>query len=294
MYEFSLKKAGKAMDILSQLTKDQFTEMPALSRCHVRLLHWHGVMFPEENFDGEALVEIQRNDAGDRIEFIALVDHPWVVYGQEQIEPDGNLFFWLGGQQMAHMQVFAPHGRGPRYTTDFRYDEVRPYVRVLERQQARSAETPPSVDLEDMKPSRLPTGIKVVNVTPDLIQLTLDGKKITRIRPCGYVLHARERLQLVKARGKVHQTHIMARQYGSTRQGWTWIQAMQERYGLSLLFLGSKIAARAYVRFDETPVILPIPYTDMQSMQEQVPGSVGRMDMFESFPYGWDTTYFTF
>lgn len=50
------------MDILSQLTKDQFTKMPALSRWHVRLLHWHGVMFPEENFDGEALVEIQRND----------------------------------------------------------------------------------------------------------------------------------------------------------------------------------------------------------------------------------------
>ncbi len=251
-------------------------------------------MFPEEHFDGDALVEIQRNDAGDKIEFIALVDHPWVVYGQEQIEQDGNLFFWLGGQHMAQMQIFAPNGRGPGYTTDFRYDEVRPYVQALEQQLARSAETPPPIEVGNIKPSRLPTGIKVVNATPDLVQLTLDGKKVTRIHPCGYVLHARERLQLVKARGKVHRTQIMARQYGSMREGWSWIQAMQERYGLSLLFLGSKIAARAYVRFDETPVIFPIPYADMQSIQEHSPGSVGRLDMFEAFPYGWDTNYFTF
>lgn len=55
------------MDVLYQLTKNQFAGMPALSRCHVRLLHWHSPMFPEEHFDGEALVEVQRNDEGVKL-----------------------------------------------------------------------------------------------------------------------------------------------------------------------------------------------------------------------------------
>ncbi len=282
------------MDVLYQLTKDQFANMPALSRCHVRLLHWHSPMFPEEHFDGEALVEVQRNDDGDSIQFIALVDHSWEVYGQEQIEQDGNLFFWLGGQQMAQMQVFAPHGQGPRYTTDFGYGEIRSYVRALERQQTRTQGTLPPIELGNMKPSRLLTGIKVVNATPDPIQLTLDGKRVTQVRPCGYVLRAREGLQLVEARGKVHRTQIMTQQYGSEREGWAWIQAMKARYGFSLLFLASRVAAHAYVRFSESSVVVPIPYTEIQSMQGQAPGTIGRMDMFESFPYGLDSSYFIY
>jgi hypothetical protein len=270
-----------------QLTKDDLRELPALSRCHVRLIHWNGVLIPSEKFDSEALVEVQRN--GKVIEFIALLDQSWAVYGERHIDQEGNLFYPLGGQTMAQMQIFTPLGHGSQYTPDFPYYEVYSYTQAIEREQVYSYHTSVADEILTIKPSRLPTGIRVVNATPDPIHFTLDGTKITQIRSCGYILHACARRQLVESRGKVHPTYIMTKQYRATQQGWAWIYAMQKQYGFSLLFLGSELAARAYARPEENAVICPIPYNGESVHAEPL----ARMDVFEVFPYSEHGYHFT-
>lgn len=282
---------------MQQATKQQLLVMPNLTRCLVRLTHWRNRILPEEEYDGEALLEIQRTDDGSAVEYLTLADRPWVVYGLGDIEDDGNVYLWLGGDQMVQMQVFCPNGLGQVYSPTFGFHETQSYLQALQHRivQDRTYQHSAPVIVTHGPTVRLPTGVKVVNTTASPLFLTRDGIKVTRVDPCGYALYARKRLLPFGTRGKASPTHFFCRQYGAPKSGWEWIDAMKRQYGSSLVFLGTPLCSKAYVRHGDAPVVSLFPYIPAPGSQVS-PGQqpLVHMDAFEVPTFSGDEFYFTF
>lgn len=275
---------------LSQLTREQLLALPNDSPVRARLIRWQapgmgwGFPLPIEDFDGPAVLRVQRASAGGVL-FLALQSPNWAVYTPDDITMEGNLYQLTG--DLLQMQVYRPDGLGKAYG-ELDESDVREFRAAVmaARSRQHTEESEPVQLSPEMKPTRLPTGARVVNVTTGPLQFTLDGSKAKVVPPCGYTLRAASRPITKETRGKSTPVQILCTQYGVSSRDWAWIHAMQQRHGYALLFVADPFVAQAYSAREDSPVVCAIPYAAEQEMY--------RMDRFLAFPHAHDTLYFFF
>jgi hypothetical protein len=275
---------------LYQLTREQLLALPEGSPVHARLIRWQapgmgwGFPLPIEDFDGPATLHIQRESVGGVV-FLALQSPNWVIYTPDDITGEGNLYQLTG--DLLQMQVYGPDGQGKAYGELDESDARGFRAAVMAARRRQHTEQSEPIQLSpDMKPTRLPTGARVVNVTPLPLQFALDGSKTKVVPPCGYTLRAFERRVTKETRGKSTPVQVLWTQYGVSSRDWQWIHTMQARHGYAVLFVADPFVAQAYAAREDSPVVCPIPN----------PGEaeVFRMDQFLAFPHGPEGLYFFF